>query len=98
MNDPDRLSERLLERDYTKEKILENVQAEILGNCVNYFKQKQLKVPLLEIDTSELTIGTLAQIIIDIITENINIERFSVGKIDWLEKLFQENRLNQYFD
>ncbi|MFX0058769.1 MAG: adenylate kinase family protein, partial [Candidatus Heimdallarchaeota archaeon] len=39
--DPDILRERLKKRGYKKEKIVENIQSEILGNCVNYFMKKQ---------------------------------------------------------
>ena len=95
--DPEILYQRLKERDYNKKKIIENIQAEILGNCANYLIQKQLKSPIYEIDTTNLTIDSVAIIIMDIIVNNINREKFLIGKIDWLEKLASENRLNEFF-
>ncbi len=95
--DPQYLYNRLKERDYNKKKIIENIQAEILGNCANYLIQKQLKSPIYEIDTTHLTIDSVAIIIIDILVNNKNGEKFVIGKIDWLEKLASENRLSEYF-
>lgn len=95
--DPEYLYNRLKERDYNKKKIIENIQAEILGNCANYLIQKQLKSPIYEIDTTHLTIDSVAIIIMDIIVNNKNGEKYVIGKIDWLEKLARENRLSEFF-
>ena len=73
--------------NYKKSKIIENVQAEIVGNCVNHLLQKKLKIPVLEIDTSDLTVEQVAEIIIDIVVHNKNLEQYYVGKVDWLEKI-----------
>lgn len=94
---PEDLYNRLKERDYNKKKIIENIQAEILGNCANYLIQKQIKSPLYEIDTTHLTIDSVAIIIMDIIINDKNGEKFVIGKIDWLEKLASENRLSEFF-
>ncbi|MBY9010894.1 MAG: AAA family ATPase [Candidatus Lokiarchaeota archaeon] len=96
--DPDELYTRLSRRGYKKEKIRENVQSEILGNSVNYFINKPLNTPILEIDTSKVDIESITKTIVGIITNKIDIKDFYVGKIDWLEKLFQENRLQMFFD
>ena len=96
--DPDILYTRLKNRGYKKEKIIENLQSEILGNCVNFFKNKKIKSPLLEIDSTNLDIEVVTKIIIDIIVEEKNIENYVIGKVDWLEKLFQQNRIDQYFE
>jgi len=96
--DPDELFKRLESKNYNSKKIIENIQAEILGNCVNHFLQKQTKLPLFEIDTTNLSINSVAKIIIGIIVENKNGKNYYIGKIDWLEKLFQENRLEKFFD
>jgi len=96
--EPDELIKRLKKKNYDSKKIIENIQAEILGNCVNYFIQKQIKVPLFEIDTTHLDIESIAKIIIDIVVGNKDGDNYYIGKIDWLEKLFQENRLEEFFD
>ena len=95
--DPDELFKRLEKKDYNSKKIIENIQAEILGNCVSHFVQKQLKLPLFEIDTTNLNIESVAKIIVDIIHGNKNGKNYYIGRIDWLEKLFQENRLEEFF-
>ena len=96
--DPDELYKRLEKRGYKKDKIRENVQSEILGSCVNYFLNKPFKIPILEIDTTNKSIESISETILDIITNNIDLNEFLVGKIDWLEKLFQEDRLQKFFD
>ena len=96
--DPDELYNRLKERGYGTDKIRENVQSEILGNCVNYFMNKPLGIPILEIDTTKLSIESITKIIIDILTKKRDTKNFYVGKVDWLEKLFQEDRLQMFFD
>lgn len=98
--DPDILHKRLKLRGYSKDKVDENVQSEILGNCANFFVEKNLKKPLLEIDTSAIDIDKLVTIIIEIISrdKNKNFSKYALGKIDWLEKLSAENRLDEYFE
>lgn len=96
--DPYMLRSRLENRGYKNDKILENVQAEILGNCANYFIQKNLKIPIYELNTSILTIESVVDIIITNIIKDENAENYLIGKIDWLEKLFQDNSLNDFFD
>ena len=96
--DPDELIRRLKEKNYNRKKIMENVQAEILGNCVNYFLQKKINSTLFEIDTTKLSIESVAKIIIGIIAEKKDVDNYYVGKVDWLEKLFQEDRLQEFFD
>jgi len=94
---PDELIRRLEKRNYRKEKIFENVQAEILGNCMNYLIEKNLKRDIIEINTTNLKIESVVNIIIDLIQYNKNIEQFTQIKVDWLEELFQENRLKDFF-
>jgi adenylate kinase len=96
--DPDELFKRLEKRGYSAEKILENVQSEILGNCVNYVINKGIKKPVVEIDTTGKEVEDIAKIAIDLITARIDIKWFEIGKIDWLEKLNVENRLKDYFE
>lgn len=96
--DPVELRKRLKKRNYDLNKIKENVQAEILGNCANYFVNKHLKKPLLEIDTTNLTIDLVAKTMKNILFKEIDESIFKIGGVDWLEKLFQENRLNEFFD
>lgn len=95
---PDELTKRLKKRNYRKEKIIENVQAEILGTCMKYLIEKKLEKDIIEINATNLKIESIANIIIDIIQYNKNIEKFTKINIDWLEELFQKDRLNDFFD
>lgn len=95
---PDELYKRLEKRGYKKEKIRENVQAEILGNCTNFFIHKQIKSPMYEIDTTDLSEESLAKIIIDLIIKEVKTENYILGKIDWLEILAQNDRIHEFFD
>jgi adenylate kinase len=94
---PDELYNRLKKRGYKKIKIMENIQSEILGNCVNYFIEKKLDLPLYEIDTTKSEIKEIVKVIIDIINDNLDMSIFRVGKIDWLENLSNTNRLDEFF-
>jgi len=96
--DPDELYLRLKKRDYKKEKIRENVQSEILGNSANYFLNKQLHKPILEIDTTNNSIDVITKTIIGILTGKVDVNEYIIGNIDWLEKLSQEDRLELFFD
>ena len=96
--DPDELFRRLEKKNYNIKKIIENTQAEILGNCVNFFIQKQIKTPMFEIDTTNINIETVAKTIIEIVVENKDGENYQIGKIDWLEKLFEEDRIKEFFN
>ncbi|MFX0030309.1 MAG: adenine methyltransferase, partial [Candidatus Hermodarchaeota archaeon] len=89
---------RLKNKNYNQKKIRENIQAEILGNCTYYFVNKKTKKPLFEIDTSNLSIESVAKLIIDIITGKKEGKNYTIGKIDWLEVLDQEDRLKEFFD
>ena len=95
---PDELYKRLEKRGYKKEKIIENVQSEILGNCANFFIEKQIKSPIYEIDTTSLTIEAISKVIIDLINNNIKVEKYVIGKVDWLEFLAQEDRIQEFFE
>ena len=96
--DPDELCIRLKKRGYKKEKIRENVQSEILGNSANYFLNKQLNKPIMEIDTTNKSIDVITKTIIGIITGKVDVTEYIIGKIDWLEKISQEDRLQVFFD
>ncbi len=96
--DPDELCIRLKKRGYKKEKIRENVQSEILGNSANYFLNKQLNKPIMEIDTTNKSIDVITKTIIGILTGKVDVTEYIIGKIDWLEKISQEDRLQVFFD
>jgi adenylate kinase len=96
--DPDNLTKRLQQKLYDVKKITENVQSEIMGNCVNYLIEKKMKKPIYEIDTTNLVIKSVAKTINNIVLGKIDVTKYYFGKVNWLEKLFQEDRLAEFFD
>lgn len=78
---PDVLKSRLSERDYSEQKIDENVQAEILDLILSETVEKQENI--LEIDTTERKPEDVAQEIQDKIKKN----ETGYGSIDWTEFL-----------
>lgn len=95
---PDVLNGRLIKRGYKKEKIKENIQAEILGTCANYILEKNLQVPLLEFDTSDSDPQELADLLIYLIQEKSSLQKYKLGKIDWLEYLDDNDKFDEFFD
>ncbi len=95
---PEILAKRLEKRNYKNKKIVENIQAEILGNCSNYIYQKKLSCPIFEIDVTGLSVDNLAKEIFNILEEKVNPNNYILGHIDWLNELFNEDRLSEFFD
>ena len=97
--DPEILYKRLERRGYKKQKILENVQSEILGTCTAQFLSKKRKFPLIEIDTSHLTPEGVVEKILRIIESKKGFKiKDEFGQIDWLEDLNQKGKLDKFFD
>lgn len=93
---PEVLKKRLKQKNYSTKKIIENLQAEILGTC-SYHAIKSFETKkIYELDNSELTIEETVKKIVNLIKENMN--RSSIGKIDWLDSLEKTGRLSKYFD
>jgi adenylate kinase len=88
---PETLRKRLAERDYSEEKITENVEAEVLGVCqldaLDAFGEKRV----FEIDTSELSAPETAAKIESLMKESPDPER-----IDWMTLLEEEGRLDDF--
>jgi adenylate kinase len=94
---PDELYSRLKNRRYNKKKIIENIQSEILGSCANYFIEKDLRMPLYEINTTRFDLDLISKKILDIINEKESANDYKLGMIDWLEILSDQDRLNEFF-
>lgn len=82
---PEILRERLNTRDWKKEKIDENVSAEILGVCTSESYETYCE-KVQEIDSSNRSIEELADDIIKVINEEVT---YPLGEIDYLEDYFQ---------
>ncbi len=83
--DPVKLIERLAKRCWSKEKILENIESEILGICtynaINEIKNKNI---ICEIDISGLDIDSIVNKMINLLkNKNHNCS----NQVDWISKL-----------
>ncbi len=93
------LLERLHKREWASEKILENIQAEILGECTSQALANHSYQKIFEINTTTLSTQQVAKIITDILNEKG--KQHNVGKISWLamldpqmlHQIMEENRL-----
>jgi adenylate kinase len=82
---PVTLAHRLSDRQWSSKKIVENIQAEILGECTSQSLANQDYNQIFEIDTSDSTIEEVVALIKKILAGEGN--QFTVGKISWLSTL-----------
>jgi adenylate kinase len=82
---PIQLTKRLLRRGWSSEKIVENLQAEILGDCTAQAIKRHPIEKIFEVDTSQRLSDEIVSVICNILTNNN--EEFQVGKISWLSTL-----------
>jgi len=79
------LAQRLRRRRWSHEKILENVQAEILGDCTAHALERYPAQKIYEVDTSQRTDDQVASCIQEILAGRG--ASFAVGSISWLSSL-----------
>jgi adenylate kinase len=81
----------LIERGYEEEKVMENVEAELVD--VILIEAVERCEDVYEIDTSEMSISEVADIVEQILKGEEVKNRYRPGKVDWLSKL--EDRLDE---
>jgi adenylate kinase len=84
---PELLEKRLKERQYSQSKILENVQAELVGDCGSYMLEKLDFMPnlkIFELDTSNETAKKIAAEIAKIFEDPSRFDHFAIGWVSWL--------------
>jgi len=85
---PKTLWKRLQSKNWKKEKIRENVEAEILDIILCEAVEKHNEDKLFEIDTTSLQPEEAAAIIIKLIESGFKRdEKLSIGRIDWSEEI-----------
>ncbi len=89
---PDILIQRLKQRNWTHEKIMENVQAEILGVCLVDAINAYGEDKVFEIDTTDRAIEESIFQFLQIIKERKRSKR-----IDWMIQLEREKRFDEFF-
>lgn len=82
---PITLTQRLRSRQWLQSKILENVQAEILGECTMQALLRHKRDKVFEIDTTEATLEEVVEAI-EVIQTGTSHE-YTVGRISWLSAL-----------
>jgi adenylate kinase len=88
---PEKLKKNLLKKKWLKEKIKENIEAELLDIILCEAIEIHGANSIFEIDTTEKTIEEVALIILDIVENNFqNIKNYKIGSIDWSEELFKD--------
>lgn len=87
--DPKILEKRLKNKNWRKEKILENVQSEILDEITIETTEKHKINKIIEIDTSRRMPKDIAKVIFRILNNQISKKRYAVGKISWLKKYYK---------
>ena len=88
---PDVLRERLKLRNYTKQKVDENLEAEVIGVCQMDALYAFGEEKVFEIDTSELSIDEVVDVIYQIIENPLEPTR-----IDWMVTLEEEGRVDEF--
>jgi len=84
---PQILEKRLQSRDYSPEKIRENIQAELLGDSTSHMLEREDLVEkgvIFEINSSNLTIEEIANKIAEIIQKPENFQELKAGWLSWL--------------
>jgi adenylate kinase len=88
---PEELKNRLKNKGYTRNKIMENIEAEtidvILCETVEHYNEDQI----FEIETTHKTIKSVFLAIIEIINNNFKpMDKYRIGKIDWSEEILKK--------
>ncbi len=92
---PDELREVLEKRKYAKEKIAENVAAEILDVCLSDAVQAYQESKVHEIDVSGKKAENVVSEIIDVVEGHRKPRR---GIVDWLMQLELKGRLDEFLE
>lgn len=88
---PRQLRKHLVKRGWNKNKIKENIEAEILDvilcEAVDLYDSKDI----FEIDTTGRSINDIFSSVIEIIENNFrNMKKYNIGKIDWSEEILKD--------
>jgi len=85
---PNKLKKNLEKKNWKKEKINENLQAEILDVILLESLEIHKEKDIFEIDTTDLLVNGVYDSILEIIKNGFkNIKKYKIGKIDWSEEI-----------
>jgi len=95
--EPFELQNRLLKKGYNQNKIKENIESEILGQCTYSMVEVLDRDNVFEIDTSKKKIDEVANIIKEIIKGNSEIlEKYRIGNINWLREIGKSSKYDRF--
>lgn len=88
---PDELRKNLSKRGWNKQKIIENLEAEILDVILCEVLSLHSPKNIFEINTTTRSIKDVFSSIIEIIENNFKvIKKYNIGKIDWSEEILKD--------
>jgi adenylate kinase len=90
--EPDKLRQRLRERGYSEGKILENLASEVLDVCLFDAVARYGVEKVDEIEVTHKDVDEVVEEIIDVLDGRMKAKS---GKVDWLGKLEEEDRLSE---
>jgi len=91
---PNKLKRNLKKKNWKKEKINENLEAEILDIILSESLEFHKEKDIFEIDTTDKTIDDVGFEVLDIIKNDFkNIKKYKIGKIDWSEEILNKFRI-----
>ena len=90
--EPDKLRQRLRERGYSERKVLENLASEVLDVCLFDAVARYGVEKVDEIEVTHKDVDEVVEEIIDVLNGRIEAKS---GKVDWLGKLEEEDRLSE---
>ncbi|MBD3351497.1 MAG: AAA family ATPase [Candidatus Lokiarchaeota archaeon] len=97
--EPYKLQKRLRKREYNEYKVLENIQAEILGESTQNMIEVLNAKHIFEINTTTLSKKEIAEKCKMIICESDKIQNhYKVGKIDWLAEMGKNGTYEKFFN
>ncbi|MFX1318672.1 MAG: adenylate kinase family protein [Promethearchaeota archaeon] len=89
------LMQRLAARQWSSKKILENIQAEILGTCISDGLAQHSRDRIFEIDTSDSSVEREVAAIEAILAGRG--KEYAIGKISWL-RILEPNLIHQIME
>lgn len=88
---PKKLIENLQNKSWSKDKIKENIEAEILDIILCEVIDLHGRDSIFEIDTTEKTVQDVVLIILELIKQDFQyIKNYKIGSIDWSEEIFKD--------
>ena len=88
---PNELRKRLSQKGWKKEKIKENIEAEILDIILCETVDSHPEKNVIEINTTNMDISNVTALIMEIIKNNFeHMKKHNIGNIDWSEEILKD--------